>query len=45
VNADALDALVQAREDGVRIAYAADPTLARLQVMRTSPAVDPDRLE
>jgi lysine decarboxylase len=45
VNADALDALMQAREDGVRIAYAADPTLARLQVMRTSPALDPDRLE
>jgi lysine decarboxylase len=29
-----LDALLAARDDGVRIAYAADPTLATLQVLR-----------
>jgi lysine decarboxylase len=29
-----LDALLAALDDGVRIAYAADPTLATLQVLR-----------
>jgi arginine decarboxylase len=34
VTAGALGALLAARDDGVRIAYAADPTLATLQVLR-----------
>jgi lysine decarboxylase len=34
VTADALEALLAAQNDGVRIAYAADPTLATLQVLR-----------
>jgi len=34
VTGSALDALAQARADGVRIAYAADPTLATLRVAR-----------
>jgi lysine decarboxylase len=34
VTAAALGALLTARDDGVRIAYAADPGLATLQVLR-----------
>lgn len=34
VSAEALGALLTARDQGVRIAYAADPTLATLQVVR-----------
>jgi arginine decarboxylase len=34
VTAPALAALLEARDDGVRIAYATDPTLATLQVLR-----------
>lgn len=33
VTADAVDALLRARGEGVRIAYAADPTLATLEVL------------
>jgi arginine decarboxylase len=34
VTAAALAALLEARDDGVRIGYAADPTLATLAVLR-----------
>jgi lysine decarboxylase len=34
VTADALETLMAAQNEGVRIAYAADPTLATLQVLR-----------
>jgi arginine decarboxylase len=34
ITRSALDALRQAKEDGARIAYAADPTLATVLVVR-----------
>jgi lysine decarboxylase len=34
VSAEAVEALLAARQDGVRIAYASDPTLATLDVLR-----------
>lgn len=38
VTVEALDALYRARRDGVRVAYAADPSLATLRVVSRQPA-------